>query len=109
MDLAFRSKQLREVCESEERARTEFGGRIAESLKKRLADLRATTSPSDIVVGDPRIVHSDRGDHMVIDLSDGFVLRIVANHPTTSRSIANTEHWSAISRVKVIGIEEDRE
>jgi hypothetical protein len=50
LELAFETKLLREICESEQKARQELGIKVAEALKRRLADLRAATSVEDLPV-----------------------------------------------------------
>ena len=50
MELAFSTKALRAVCESEERAVRELGVDLASILKRRLADLRAAGNATDLVV-----------------------------------------------------------
>lgn len=57
MQLAFETKRLRDICENEERAADELGTKVAEQLKRRLADLRAAESIEEM----PNIVKPSKG------------------------------------------------
>lgn len=51
LEIAFESKRLRTICESEKQSRSAFGDEVAEILKHRLADFRAAGTVRDLVVG----------------------------------------------------------
>lgn len=103
LELAFNSKSLRTICENETQARLELGPRVAEILKHRLADLRAATSPKDLVAGRPR--EGSDLQSMVIDLWDGYQLVFCANHPKKLVAEAGKLDWLKVSRIKVLRIE----
>jgi hypothetical protein len=64
LELAFESKALLTLCESESRACSELGADVAESLKHRLADLRAARTATDLLVGRPRTIAGNAGECM---------------------------------------------
>ena len=103
MELAFDSKSLRTICESEAQAKLELGAPIAELLKRRLADLRAARSIKDLVAGQPRI--GADGQYMVVDLCDGHRIVFKANHTNCPMTNANEVDWPRISRIKILRIE----
>jgi len=109
LELAFESKALRTICESEDHAKRELGPEVAEVLKHRLADLRAGTSIYDLVAGRPRLL--DNGDHqrMVVDLCNGYRVVLEANHPNNPVTEADRLAWVKISRIKVLRIESDHD
>lgn len=102
MDLAFKSRELRAICENQETARREFPAAVAESLQRRLADLRAAVSPHDLIVGKPRVLTIDDREHMAVDLADGYVLAFHPNHPSAPR---NGLDWSSVNRIQIVSIE----
>ncbi len=53
LELAFATKPLRELCESEAKAKQKLGAKIAAVLMHRLADLRAAYSIGDLPIGKP--------------------------------------------------------
>ena len=55
MEIAFNTKSLRAICESEAKAKRELGPSVAGILKHRLADLQAAKSANDLVAGQPRM------------------------------------------------------
>ena len=105
MELAFDSKAIRTICESEAQARLELGANVAEVLKHRLADMRAARSPKDLVVGRPRI--GADGQHMVIDLCDGHHIIFKPNHVKSPLTKTAELDWAKVSRIKILRIEGD--
>lgn len=104
MDLAFSSRKLRQICETEESARQEFGRKVAQKLKMRLADMRAASTPDELLVGNPRITHCSSDECMTIDLCGGFVIQFSANHPVPPRTDSGDLNWSNVTRIKIVEI-----
>lgn len=105
MELAFDTKSLRTICESEPHARRELGPNVAETLKHRLADMHAATSPKDLVAGRPReLPRSGTQPRMALDLSDGLSILFCANHPKAPLTARGDLDWSRVNRVKILGI-----
>ena len=107
LELAFESKVLRTICESESRASLELGAAVAESLKHRLADLRAARTAIDLLAGHPRTIGGREGECMVVDLRDDNRLVFAANHPTSPMTQANNLDWTKVTRIKILRIESD--
>lgn len=104
MELAFSTKALRAVCESEERALRELGVDLASILKRRLADLRAAANATDLVAGNPKPA-PDSKEELMLDLADGFTVFLTANHAAIPRLRSGHIDWSNVSRVKLLRIE----
>jgi hypothetical protein len=106
LELAFDSEFLRTICECEAYARLQLGPTVAEVLKHRLADLRASKSVADLVAGSPRFLNSTI-DHkyMSIDVSDGYVIVFCANHTKQPVSTDGKFEWINVSRIKILKIE----
>ena len=104
MYLAFGSKQLREICEFEERALDELGIVVSESLKERLADLMAAPSPNDLLAGSPRSIGGGKDESMVLDLGHGYQMSFVANHPQNPVDESGAIDWSRVSRIRIIDV-----
>lgn len=105
MELAFESKSLRVICESEAQAKLELGASVAEILKHRLADLRAATSSKDLVAGNPRVTAD--GQHMIIDVGDAHRIVFKANHVNCPTTNTKEVDWARVSRIKILRIESD--
>lgn len=104
LELAFDTRSLRNICESESNAKREFGEKVAESLRHRLADLHAAGCPRDLLAGHPRVLD---GDHrsMAVDLCDGYSLVFSANHSKNPMTEAGSLDWERVSRVKIMRLE----
>ena len=107
MEIAFESKQLREICEDEDKAKYEFGVSVTEKLMGRLADLRAATSVKDLVAGWPRELGDSQDRHFAVDLCEGYSIVFCSNHITVLEIDSGKVNWSKVSRVKILEIEKD--
>jgi hypothetical protein len=108
LELAFDNKLLRQICESEAKARSELGASVAGRLKRRLADLRAAASVDELVAGRPRELEGADGRSIVVDLDDNDRIVFSANHSTVPVLESSAVDWSKVSRVKILRIESDR-
>lgn len=104
MELAFDKVSIREICESSSEAKRTLGPKVAEKLKRRLADLRAAASVHDLIAGHPREVHGPRYRRIRVDLADDYYLVLSANHPVIPRLESGKTDWSAVSRIKIMRI-----
>jgi proteic killer suppression protein len=105
LELAFANKSLRQLCESKAKANRDFGVKMADGLRRRVADLRAATCVSDLVIGTPRELEGDRQEQIALDLDDGFRLIFCANHNAVPELESGGIDWSKVSRVKILCIE----
>lgn len=105
MQLAFESKSLRAICESEVEAKVKLGEAVATMLKHRIADLQAATSVKDLVAGRPHEVEESEGTEMAVELGNGQRLVFTANHSKNPRTKDNGLDWRRITRIKIVRIE----
>jgi hypothetical protein len=104
LEIAFDSRALRAICESDLQAKAELGANVAEILKHRLADLRAAAYVKDLVAGRPHIVDGSVG-HMVVELSNGYCLVFKSNHTSHPMTDADDIDWTRVTRIKILRIE----
>lgn len=105
MELAFEERSLRELCESEPRARRQFGGKVFAKLKARLADLRSIDCIEQLPLGNPHHLSSLGSGLLVIDLCDGFQILVAANHKKKSFLPTGELDWGQVSRIKILGVD----
>ena len=105
VEIAFAKKSLRQLCESERTARRSLGTRVAERLKRRLADLRAANCVKDLVAGRPRELRGDRAGQIAVQLGESFQLIFSANHSVPPLLDGVRVDWSRVNRLKIISIE----
>ena len=105
LELAFKTKELRSVCEDAGYAEEVYGPVIARALVGRLADLRAVGHPLELPFAEVRAAADGEPEHVVIGLAAGRSLVIAANHtdprPMPSGGIA----WERVSRIIVLRLE----
>lgn len=82
-----------------------FGARLGETIKNRLADIRAATTISDVVAGNPREISRDGKPAMALDLEDGYVMVFSPNHLRIPVRSDSSVDWKAVSRIKILVIE----
>lgn len=104
MEIAFATKSLRQLCESEDTAKRSLGAKVAEKLKRRLADIHAASSAKDLVAGRPQKLGGNRGHKIAVDLCDGVRLVFRVNHNSIPRTEDGYVDWSKVSRVKILSI-----
>ena len=105
LELAFESKSLRAICENDAKAKDKLGPPVAETLKHRLADLRAATSTKDLLSGLPRVGADPQ--HMIVDLCNGYSMVFKANHTLNPKTETDQVDWERVSRIKILRIETD--
>ena len=102
MELAFATKILREICESDVIASQHLTDDIVSCLKTRLADLRAISTILDLPTGNPKsIIYCER-NCMEIALLNNENIIVQANH-ANNPTLGNGDHdWSRINRIKIM-------
>jgi hypothetical protein len=108
LELAFDSKSLRTLCGSFDQAKRVLGTEVAETLKRRLADMRAATSPADLIAGRPRRLEGFP-QQMIVDLRAGYIVVFCANHSRNPITDGGDLDWARISRIKLLRIESPHE
>ena len=107
MELAFESKELRSICEREPEAQRKLGQSVAGTLKSRLADLRAAESIRDLPAGSPRTTEVESMPRLVIDLTNGYQVHLIPNHPNSSPELSGACDWTTVRRLKIISISKE--
>ncbi len=107
MELAFATKSLRQLCESEDRAKRDLGVAMATKLRRRVADLYAATTLGDLVAGRPRRLTGTRGRDIALDLDAGSRMIFRPNHRNIAKLESGEVDWSSVTRIKIIRLEND--
>lgn len=107
MELAFETKELRDICEHEARAKQELGKQVAEKLKHRLADMISARTVTDLVAGELHEVDGAHPRNMAVKISEGVRLVFSANHNEMPLSRPGAVDWSKVRRIKLVRIEDN--
>lgn len=105
MEIAFSTRELRDLCELEATAIELLGVSAADALKNRLSDIHAADHIQDVLAGRPRNVRSGTNDYYQLDLADQYVLTVTANHAEPRISGDGKTDWPRVRRVKVMSVE----
>lgn len=108
MELAFATKSLRKICVSAEKAKRELGPQVSETLRRRLADMRAAVSVGDLIAGRPHELDGTPQRRIALGLGGGQRLIFCANHAVLPKLESGKMDWSKVSRVKLLRIEHNQ-
>lgn len=98
---------MREMCEKEAVAISNLGMQVASALKARLADLRAAPVFTDFTalgLGNPRHTVEGQTECFAIEIADGYVLIVCANHPNGRYASDKSIDWCRVRRIKVVSL-----
>jgi proteic killer suppression protein len=99
LEIKFKDKKLRELCEKKAVAVKKLGAVSARKLQTRLADMAAVSRVTDLITGNPHPLKGDRHGQFALDLSGGWRLAFApANNPVPRREDASVD-WSAVTIV----------
>ena len=109
MELAFKSKYLRDICEDMTKAKFVLGDTVAEALAHRLADLHAAISIRDLLVGNCRIEGVGDTQRVYIALPQDHCIILTANHLKQPITPQGDLDWNSVTRIKIILIGKNHE
>lgn len=99
MEITFKGKKVRDLCQKQAAADKKLGADCARKLRTRLSDLEATTSVTDLVAGNPHPLKGDRAGQFALDLAGGWRLVFAPGHdPCPTRPDGGID-WSQVTIV----------
>lgn len=102
MHLAFETTELRSLCIDETTARAQFGIPVSESLKRRLADIRAARCLAELA---KIAAVSPQQDKMIrVGLADGYDILLSVNHVKKHENDSVEALFESARRAKIIGV-----
>ncbi|OAI09218.1 killer suppression protein HigA [Methylomonas methanica] len=102
MEIHFKDKKIRELCEKRAAAEKKLGAACARKLRTRLDDLDAASKVTELVAGNPHPLKGDRKGQFSLDLTGGWRLVFSPDHDPCPRHDDQSVDWS---RVTIICIE----
>lgn len=106
MELAFATRRLRTLCSDANQAAKALGQDRAAALRDRVADLRAASSPLELVAGSPELVDGVNPS-VRMRLGRGTRLIVVVNHRRVPRDDNGHSDWRRIRRMRITAVAED--
>ncbi len=104
MDIAFRDKKTRELCEQQATASRKIGTACARKLRSRLADLQAAERVTDLVAGRPHPLQGARAGQFALDLEGGRRLVFEPDQQPVPRRDDGSVDWVRITSIRIIYI-----
>lgn len=105
MVIAFSTKKLRKLCESESFAKRVLGDIVAAKLRHRLADLESVEKISELVAGNPTETDHEGTTHILLHLHQNIGMLLAQNHEKPPLNSSRKVDWSKVTRVKLVALE----
>ncbi|HEX3364682.1 hypothetical protein [Phenylobacterium sp.] len=103
MEFGFKTKALRRLCEQEAYACRELGDEAAAALRRRLADLEAVDTLTEL----PWVpIVFGGGGEASIEFYPGYHLNAVAVRGGSSMPKIPQTDWSTVDRLNILGVTE---
>ncbi|MFA5241287.1 MAG: type II toxin-antitoxin system RelE/ParE family toxin [Sulfuricella sp.] len=97
MEIHFKDKKIRELCEKRAVAEKKLGAVCARKLRTRLDDLDAAGRVTDLTAGNPHPLKGDRSGQFALDLAGGWRLVFAPDHdPCPVRDDLSID-WSQVT------------
>jgi len=103
--MAFETKELRRLCESQTYAEEQLGVGKARFLRARLADIRAVCCVVELADLGISVRQANPDDHLSLEIDGEVRLLLCANHNQTPMQPDGKTDWQKISRVRLLAIE----
>jgi hypothetical protein len=104
LELAFATKALRDVCESEATAKGKLGTKVADALKRRLSDFRSIDSFDELPFTKPK----KNSNNVTFDLPDGWSIVVTAGHGDNPKLASGKIDWTKVTRLMIVRIEKQK-
>ena len=105
MHIAFKTRQLRDLCESQKRLEVSFGAEGGEFVRGRLAELRASQSFSEIEELQLYDIQLIRDGTAAILTNGRLKVEVTVNQKSVSLGDDGSIHWGEVTRVLICTIE----
>lgn len=99
MELTFKDKKIRQLCEQQAAAEKKLGAACARKLRTRLAELEAASRVTDLVAGNPHPLKGDRAGQFALDLAGGRRLAFAPDHDPCPTRPDGSIDWSQVTVV----------
>jgi proteic killer suppression protein len=80
LEIRYKDKKIRDLCEKRVVAEKKLGMACARKLRTRLSDLESANRVTELVAGNPHPLKGNRAGQFALDLADGKRLVFVSAH-----------------------------
>lgn len=104
LELAFETKALRDICESEAIAKDKLPVNVAVALKRRLSDFEAIDCFDELPIAAPK----KTANSVVFDLPENWHLIVTSGHGDGPKAKSGKTDWDKVTRLKITKIEKKK-
>ena len=101
LELAFETKALRDICESQAIAKRVLGAKVADALRRRLSDFRSVDTFDEL----PFVKTKKSSNSVTFDLPDDWHLVVTGGHSDNPKLASGKIDWMRVTRLKITRIE----
>lgn len=108
LEISFHSKHLRNICLIQSYADEVLGVSLSVKLIKRLFDIKAIQNVWELPVGNPVVCFQGKEEYIIIKLDSEVSMGFVCVHSKPPKNDDESINWSAVWRIKLMFIGEER-
>lgn len=101
MEVRYKDKKIRELCERQAVAEKKLGAASARKLKVRLMALEAAARVTDMVAGNPHPLKGDRLGQFALDLAGGWRLVFAPDHDPCPTRPDGSIDWTNVTIISI--------
>lgn len=101
MEIRFKDKKIREICEKQVKAIKILGDIGARKLQARLSDLEAASRVTDLLTGNPHPLTGDRLGQFSLTIHGGVRLVFESANNPIPKKYDNAIDWSLVTIVSI--------
>ncbi len=101
MEIRFKDKKLRRLCEERAVAEQKLGAACARKLRARLSDLEAASVVSELPAGNPHPLKGDRAGQFSLNLAGGWRLVFAPANDPCPRHADGGIDWFQVTIVSI--------
>lgn len=101
MEIHFKDKKIRELCEKRAIAEKKLGSASARKLRSRLDDLDAANRVTDLTAGNPHPLKGNRSGQFALDLAGGWRLVFAPDHDLCPVHDDQSIDWSKVTIISI--------
>ncbi|MGB5633068.1 MAG: hypothetical protein WBM44_07685 [Waterburya sp.] len=104
MEITFKDKKLRKLCQEQREAQRRLGEKCARKLRTRLADLMAAETVTELISGRPHPLKGDRAGEFALDLDGGKRLVFESANESVPLKEDDSTDWSKVTSIRIVFI-----
>lgn len=101
MEIDFKDKKIKELCENKSKAEKKLGPDCAKKLRTRLSDLESASNVNDLISGRPHPLKGDRDGEFAVDLCGGFRLVFSPAHDPCPTLPSGGIDWAKVTIIRI--------